>query len=202
MDLERAYAETCRQQSDINEQLPLLHQYALSCQHITEFGVRLGVSTTCFLHARPRVLVSYDVEKKPDTISHLCGLADAAGVEFSFRKIDVRTTRIEPTELLFIDTWHVYEQLRVELLVHAEMVSRFIALHDTVTFGDVGESPGHGGLWQAIIEFLYREPEWTVVEHRSNNNGLTILGRRRQWNTKLALENQAKELDPLCSQKP
>lgn len=179
MNLELAYAEACRQRSDLNEHLPLLHEYALSCQHITEFGVRFGVSTICFLHARPKFLVSYDVDKKPEAISRLHALAQAAGVEFSFRALDVRSARIEPTELLFIDTWHVYEQLRVELLVHAESVSRFIALHDTVTFGDVGEAPGYSGLWRAIVEFLYREPEWTIAEHRSNNNGLTILGRRR-----------------------
>jgi predicted O-methyltransferase YrrM len=178
MDIETAYLEACGRPSDLNEHLPLLHQYALSCQHITEFGVRLGISTVCFIHAHPLRIVSYDVDKKPDVARYLQELAESASVQFSFHAEDVRNTRIEATELLFIDTWHVYDQLRLELIIHADRVNKFIALHDTVTFGDVGESPGHRGLWPALIEFLQIHPEWTIFENRSNNNGLTILRRK------------------------
>src|SRR5215468_1406454 len=111
MDIETAYLQACTQPSDINEHLPLLHAYALSCQHITEFGVRLGVSTVCFIHARPLHIVSYDIDKKPDVAGWLEELAANASVQFSFHAEDVRNVRIERTELLLIDTWHVYDQL-------------------------------------------------------------------------------------------
>jgi hypothetical protein len=180
MDIETAYLDACRQPSDINEHLPLLHHYALSCQHVTEFGVGRGMSTVCFIHARPIRLESYDIGVKPEVASYLDELAASARVQFSFHAEDVRNARIDPTELLFIDTWHVYDQLRLELLIHSDRVSKFIALHDTVTFGDVGETSGHRGLWPALIEFLLSHPEWTIFENRSNNNGLTILRRRTQ----------------------
>ena len=32
-------------QSDINEHISVMHKYANECEHITEFGVRTGVST-------------------------------------------------------------------------------------------------------------------------------------------------------------
>lgn len=110
----------------------------------------------------------------------LIGSAEDAGVKFAFHAADVLTISIEPTELLLIDTLHTEEQLRAELQLHASRVARFIALHDTTTFGDHGEVPGKNGLLPAIIDFLHHRPEWTIFEHRSNCNGLTILGRRSQ----------------------
>ena len=35
--------------SDINEHLAVMHKYADECNHITEFGVRTGVSTWAWL---------------------------------------------------------------------------------------------------------------------------------------------------------
>jgi hypothetical protein len=34
------------------------------------------------------------------------------------------------------------------------------------------------GLWPAIEEFLEKNKQWYIVEKRSNNNGLTVLGRK------------------------
>jgi|KBSSwiStaDraftv2_1062776.scaffolds.fasta_scaffold174202_2 hypothetical protein len=39
---------------------------------------------------------------------------------------------------LFIDTWHVCEQLETELSRHSVRVRRYLVMHDTVTFGEVG----------------------------------------------------------------
>ena len=91
---------------------------------------------------------------------------------------------IEPTDLLFIDTFHVYQQLRRELELHADRVRRFIALHDTTTFGETGEHESSRGLWPAIVEFLAGSSQWRVAARYHNNNGLTILEREhgRAWN--------------------
>jgi hypothetical protein len=68
---------------------------------------------------------------------------------------------IEPTDMLFIDTFHVYEQLRRELALHAGKARRFIVLHDTTTFGEKGEREGSRGLWPAVAEFLaVRAGDW------------------------------------------
>ena len=77
---------------------------------------------------------------------------------------------------MFIDTLHDYEQLREELRLHAGKARRYVVLHDTTTFGERGETPGHRGLWPAVEEFLalgavppQRPPRC------ENNHGLTVL---------------------------
>ena len=49
IDFKELYENSCRERSDINEHLPTLYEYACKCKHITEMGVRTGVSTTAFL---------------------------------------------------------------------------------------------------------------------------------------------------------
>lgn len=162
---------------DINEHLLRIAQYARHCNHVTEFGVRSGLSTLAILHGmcdRPNngTLRSYD-------------LADPYGVYESARSrvatdwtfthgstLDI--PQIEPTEMLFVDTLHTYAQVKVELARHASQVSKFMVFHDTVSFGVVGED-GRAGINLAIQEFMRDNPHWLLFEHHENNNGLTIL---------------------------
>jgi hypothetical protein len=77
---------------------------------------------------------------------------------------------------LFLDTRHDYEQLREELRLHAGKVRKYLVLHDTTTFGERGETPGHRGLWPAVEEFL-AQGAFRLRERYENNNGLTVLER-------------------------
>jgi GT2 family glycosyltransferase len=171
MPLALLYETACATPSDINEHLPVLHALARECRDITEMGTRTGVSTTAFLYARPAKLVCYDCVKYPE-VNRLAALA--APTEFVFYQQDVLTVEIEPTDLLFLDTWHVYEQLREELRRHAGKVRRYIVLHDTTTFGEYGEKAGHRGLWPAVEEFL-AQGRFRLKDRYENNNGLTVL---------------------------
>jgi hypothetical protein len=45
---------------------------------------------------------------------------------------------IEPTDLLLIDTLHVYEQLQAELRRHAGQVRKYVVLPGTGTHGFQG----------------------------------------------------------------
>jgi hypothetical protein len=104
---------------------------------------------------------------------------------------------MEYTDLLFIDTWHVYGQLKKELARWNGHVAKYIILHDTTVDGEVGESVRLGnnieeeskesglteedirrGIWPAVEEFLIEHPEWVLKERFTNNNGLTVLARR------------------------
>lgn len=78
--------------------------------------------------------------------------------------------------MLFIDTWHVYEQMALELQF-AECVSKYIVAHDTETFGLDGEARGQMGIWPAIGEFLRGNPQWEIHQVWTNNNGLVVLRR-------------------------
>src|SRR5262249_15621011 len=91
---------------------------------------------------------------------------------------DVLTADIEETDLLFIDTWHVYEQLRQELRRHAGKVRKYIVLHDTTTFGEHGDVAAHKGLWSAGEGFL-AAGTFRLKERYHHNNGLTVLEARQ-----------------------
>lgn len=175
-EVEKAFAAAQARPSDINEHLETLRDYARQCSHVTEFGVRGGVSTTALIAAHPQKLRCYDIRREPTVARRLGELAIAEGIDFAFLEQDVRQADIEPTDLLFIDTWHTYDQLRAELRRHASQVRKTILLHDTVTFGASGEGGGRG-LWPAIAEFLQDHAEWRIQEVKVNNNGLTVLTR-------------------------
>jgi tetratricopeptide (TPR) repeat protein len=171
--LAELYEQACRTHSDVNEHVPTLCELAKECEHVTEFGTRTGVSTAGLLMAQPKKLVCYDMKRFPqvDLLGKLAG-----PTEFIFHQADVRTVVIEETDMLFIDTWHIYEQLREELRLHADKVRKYIVLHDTTTFGENGETEGHRGLWPAVEELL-AEGRFRLRARYENNNGLTVLER-------------------------
>lgn len=154
--------------------MPVLRRFAAGCDHVTEMGVRGVVSSWAFLAARVKRLVCYDIARTPnvDAFERLAKVV----TNFSFHEADVLHVNIEETDLLFIDTYHTYGQLRAELARHAPRVRKFLAFHDTVTFGEVGEDGKRPGIRQAIDE-LVAQGKWAVLLERSNNNGLTVLRR-------------------------
>jgi predicted O-linked N-acetylglucosamine transferase (SPINDLY family) len=171
--LAELYSLACTTPSDINEHVPTLYTLAQQCRHVTELGTRTGVSTTAFLYAAPEVLVCYDKEPR----LHVAGLQSlATRTRFAFHQADVLLVDIEETDLLFIDTWHVYSQLQKELERHAAKAKKHIVLHDTTTFAEHGETNGHRGVWPAIEEFIARG-RFRLAARVENNNGLTILQR-------------------------
>jgi GT2 family glycosyltransferase len=172
-ELAERYRRACLTPSDIHEHLPLLCALARGCGHVAELGTRTGVSTTAFLFAQPDRLDCYDRVRYPQ-VEELARLAGRT--QFRFRQADVLTVDIEETDLLFIDTRHVYEQLCQELRRHGPKARRYIVLHDTTTFGERGEAPDSRGLWPAVQEFL-AEGHFALERRYENNNGLTVLRR-------------------------
>lgn len=177
MMIESIYHRLCAATSDINEHLPVLRDYASKCSHVTEFGVRGMISTWALLAAKPRRLVSYDKESPVGDLFSVKAMADLLKVDYEFVLGDTLEVEIESTDLLFIDTLHTMGQLAAELDRHSAKVRKFILLHDTETFGEKGEIEGTLGLRPALENFLARNDWWQVVERRTNNNGLTVLGR-------------------------
>lgn len=174
------------QSVDIYQHMPVLRRYAEECKHVTEMGVRWGASTLAFIMAKPEKLISYDIQSTPEIEQimqhsyegHTFVIADSLSID------------IEPTELLFIDTLHTYNQLVLELDKHSPNVSKYIILHDTTTFAFVDEEIySHAsdklkemdvhqkGLRTAMNDFLKNNGEWKLYEDLTNNNGLSILKR-------------------------
>jgi hypothetical protein len=197
--MNRFYIQKCNESSDINQHLPTLYRYAKECTHITECGVRGICSSYAFGHAlEGRIgtsLIQIDPVSSPlqSEFSKLCG---SCGIRNVFYEQSDLECPIEDTELLFIDTWHVYGQLKREFARWHSHVSKYIILHDTTVDEIRGESLRMGmdiqqqskefnmpideitkGLWPAVEEFLAEHTEWTLHERYTNNNGLTILKR-------------------------
>jgi len=174
------YEDLCRKPSDINEHLPTLKMLAGDCSSVIEMGVRSVVSTWAFAEAKPDKLISIDIKNPSEfgqDLEFVTRVIRNEGIDFTFIQADTRQCEIEETDLLFIDTWHVYDQLKIELEKHGNKARKFLAFHDTVTFAQNGESPGHRGLMPAIEEFLEANPHWQIKHHYTNNNGLLVLER-------------------------
>ena len=190
-DLEEIVNTIWRTPSDINEHIPTLIEYASECEHITEMGVRAITSTWAFLGAAPKKLISYDIEnpaKWGADITMVENVAKQYSLDYEFRKQNVLKIDIEETDLLFLDTWHAYNQLKAELELHSSKAKKYIIMHDTTSyeFRDEpltsenaweGELDFGRGLWAAIQEFLDSTDEWVLHKRYTNNNGLTILKR-------------------------
>lgn len=180
MNISEMYLRNCYNQSDINEHLPALKTYSTGCDLVVEMGVRSIVSTWAFLDARPKKLISIDINHPNtcggnlDLVKKLCELEN---INFEFIQGDTTKMEIPECDLLFIDTWHVYDQLKKELELHSGKVKKYIIFHDTTTFGIVGETPTYRGLNFAIEEFLAVNKNWVIEKVYTNNNGLTILKR-------------------------
>lgn len=156
--------------------MPVLRNLAKECGQVTEFGIAEGQSTRALL-VEPVTLRSYDL-KLYTSVQQLFELARSMGKDAYCFNADTLTLDIDETDLLFIDTWHVYPQLKQELTRHHSRVRKYIAMHDTHTFGTSGETDKPDvGLLPAILEFLAETPGWRVKSHSTVCNGLTVLER-------------------------
>lgn len=197
--LHRKYQELSRTPSDINEHLPTLHQYASECSHVTECGVRTAVSSYAFGSAlvgrEGTKLVQVDPQSHSNVLQFGSECA-SEGLAVVFHNQSDLVCPMEQTDLLFIDTWHIYGQLKRELARWNSHVRKYIILHDTTVDEWLGETIRVGwdahkqsresgipvdeirkGLWPAVHEFLEEHSEWALHARFTNNNGLTILRR-------------------------
>ena len=183
----------CSIKRDIDEHLPTLRKYANECSSIVELGVRDVVSTWAFAYglyendSNIKNIVMVDVirDRNVDIFLSAC---ESANIKSKFILSNSVTADIgDNIDLLFIDTLHVYGHLKRELSAHFSKVNKYIIMHDTELFKNRGmDCNGHDtlgysslelekGLGPAIDEFLAEHPEWSIHEHYTNCNGLTIL---------------------------
>jgi|694.fasta_scaffold36132_4 hypothetical protein len=184
------YEEVRSIHSDINEHLETLKRYSEECGVVVEMGVRKIVSTWAFLAANPKKMISLDLYSPDRFGGNLQEVYDAVqdtDINFEFVEKSSLEYDLDNCELLFIDTWHDYLQLKKELYRHHRKVQKYIILHDTVSFGFVNEGSGEPGgdthdninlptgLIPAVEEFLDSNKDWIIWERKVNNNGLTVL---------------------------
>jgi hypothetical protein len=207
--MEETYKNLCEKKSDINEHLPTLYKYATECKSVFETGVRGVVSSWAFAWG----LKNNDDDTKKLFMNDL-SVCETSNVEkaCSDNGITVKTewkNNLELTfeenetyDLTFIDTYHVYGQLKRELEKFSKITNKFIIMHDTQVDAIQGEhlrcmwdgtwdnlkraSAETGiptnelmvGLLPAVDQFLDNNKEWELHEMYQNNNGLTVLRRK------------------------
>lgn len=178
MNTKQMYEWLCATPTDIFEHLPILKATAQKCNHVTEMGFRTGVSAYAFLVARPKKYISYDLQTT-EYVGQVQNHAKEENIDFEFIQKNVLEVEIEPTDLLFIDTFHTATQCKQELELHASKVKKYLIFHDIFTFGENGEDGVAGnGLLHAINPFMEAHPEWQESYRTERNNGLLILERQ------------------------
>lgn len=198
--IEEKYIKKCTTYSDINQHLPTLYNYALECDSIVECGVRGVVSSWAFLRGliqdgRPKKYILNDLY--PCSVENLLNQAKGLNVDIQCHWINDLSLNLDQNyDLLFIDTWHVYGQLKRELNHFKDHINKYIIMHDTTVDGEFGETLRlnddgikqsqetgipleeiYKGLMPAIYEFLTENSNWVLKEQYENNNGLTVLQR-------------------------
>jgi predicted O-methyltransferase YrrM/GR25 family glycosyltransferase involved in LPS biosynthesis len=202
--LENKYNFLCATSSDINEHLPTLYKYASYCDSVLELGVRGCVSSWAFLKALKdnnnrkdsKSLFLNDIEEC--NIQDLLNVSKDLNITSEFEWINDLDLDFKDRkfDLTFIDTWHIYGQLKRELSKFSLITKKYIILHDTTVDAEKGETirlqldskkqsleSGYPieeiecGLQKAINEFLFVNRDWRQKEVFENNNGLTVLER-------------------------
>ena len=187
---------------DIMEHLPTLFKYATECDSIFETGVRGCVSSWAFLYG----LLSNKNNTKKRFFLNDINVCDIIDLIITSKDFDIDVTYEwknnlhlefkEKYDITFIDTWHVYGQLKRELEKFSKITNKYIIMHDTTVDEIYGETIRNHwnaniqsqqtgipveeinkGIWPAVEEFLQNNKGWYLKERYTNNNGLTILSR-------------------------
>ena len=179
MNLEEKYTQVRDTPTDINEHVPTLYKYSKECQSVLELGVRSAVSSFAFIKGLTdndlgkRVLVSCDVnpvtsEENRRLINKYC---TKYNIDYTFllkNDLEITSEEVSNIDLTFIDTWHIYGQMKRELAKFAPITNKYIVMHEQM----------FETIYLTQEEFLQEHPEWKIDHHVTNNNGLTVLKRQ------------------------
>jgi len=157
IDLEAEYERLCATPSDIFQHLPTFVELVeeFDAKHVIELGTRSGVSTIAWLWGLVGTdghLTSIDIDERPAIGDH---------DDWTFIQGDdldpAIVSSLEPADIIFVDTSHLYEQTVKELNVYRWLVKPggVIVLHDTELRTPETAPPGHPPfpVKKAIAEF-------------------------------------------------
>jgi hypothetical protein len=203
----------CNTVSDINEHLPTLFRYAKQCDTAIELGVRGCISSWAVAAGllenkngnRKRLFMN---DAKECQIGEIIDAVSTLNIDIKYEwksDLDIIFNPGETYDLVFIDTWHVYGQIKRELEKFSAIANKYIIMHDTTideVHGEAVREYGYNyqtaysmatelsvstgipkdeilkGMWYGIQEFLAAHPEWYIKDRFFNNNGLMVLARR------------------------
>lgn len=209
----KKFRTMCNAASDINEHLPTLFRYAKQCNSALELGVRGCVSSWAITAGllenkngvKKRIFMN---DWRECQIGELVDVLEPLGIDVKYEwknDLEIEFGADEKYDMVFIDTWHVYGQIKRELEKFSAVSNKYIIMHDTTVdevdgetlreygynyqqaFGRATELAAETGIprdeimkgmWFGIQEFLANHPEWFIKDRFFNNNGLMVLARR------------------------
>lgn len=173
--IEDIYETTLKVERDFNRHMPKLRELADSCAHVTDLSIRQE-SFIALVASKAPTIVSYSNEHNP--------LTDRCADLREMKRIPAlphNITDIAPTDLLFLNTTHNYDQVYKELTTLSPKVNHYIVLHNTQIYGEMGEGSTNEkpvpGILVAARQFMREHPEWGVIYHSIEQYGLTVLSR-------------------------
>jgi hypothetical protein len=210
----KKFRTMCNTASDINEHLPTLFRYAKQCNSALELGVRGCVSSWAITAGllenkngvRKRIFMN---DSRECQVGELVDVLEPLGIDVKYEwknDLEIEFGADEKYDMVFIDTWHVYGQIKRELEKFSAIATKYIIMHDTTVdevdgetvreygynyqqaFGRATELAASTGIprdeilkgmWYGIQEFLANHPEWFIKDRFFNNNGLMVLARRQ-----------------------
>jgi hypothetical protein len=183
------------------------------CNSALELGVRGCVSSWAITAGllenkngvRKRIFMN---DSRECQVGELVDVLEPLNIDVKYEwknDLEIEFGADEKYDMVFIDTWHVYGQIKRELEKFSAIATKYIIMHDTTVDEVDGETVReHGynyqqafgratelaastgiprdeilkGMWYGIQEFLANHPEWFIKDRFFNNNGLMVLARR------------------------
>jgi len=145
--IQSKYTQLCHTPSDINQHLPTLYQYAKECTKILETGVRGCVTSWALAYGLlqnenpigKRYMLLNDI--KECDIAEFLQSTQNLDIQIEYQWVNnLDLTIYQTVDMTFIDTWHVYGQLKRELAKFAPITKKYIIMHDTTVDEIEGET--------------------------------------------------------------
>lgn len=158
---------------DLNQHMPMLRELASECESVCEFSKRRESAAVWIVSGTKKVEL-HNLELQD---SDLRAAVEEAKDRVSIKADNGNTLQIndiDDCDLLFFDSVHHADRLRTELSKFAASVSKFIVVRGTGNFGVTAEGGGEG-LFAAMREFVFDNPQWFVYYHTSTQYGITVL---------------------------
>jgi hypothetical protein len=166
--VKQKYNNLCNTPSDINEHLPTLYKYATKCESIIELGVRGCISSWAFTYgllnnnSDNKSILLNDITECD--IDELLQTTDNLNIDVKYEWInDLELEVKNNVDLTFIDTWHIYGQLKRELNKYSLITNKYIIMHDTTVDEIYGEIVRRN-IYIQTQERNYTEEETSLIE--------------------------------------
>lgn len=167
-----------------NTQYFCMFKYASRVRHISILGCGSGLSLLTAIAAQPDTIRVYN--NSSQDVNQFQDICVQAGIDFEFHVADMSQLKIQPTDLLYLDTVHEGHVKASELRLHAPQVSRYVLVPETYTHAH-DPQPGITlpnntqpcGVIHGINTFIVEFPKWHILEHVYYEPGLTVLCNRR-----------------------